>query len=181
MTDMFATPTELAGRLQRDLDTYSATAALEQATGCIQDLLGQTVLQVLNHTVTLDGGERVLWLPQRPVTAVGAISTLDKWGTAYTPVLGTDYRIRSNNTRLIWSGFCGVWPEEVTVTYSHGYADADVPQAIKRACLTVASGLYENPDRLKSETVGSVSWTAADLTDDEYKEVVSAHQSVMAA
>lgn len=178
---MLATPTELAGRLQGDLDTYSATQALEQATGCIKDLLGQTVLEVLNHTVKLDGGERVLWLPQRPVTAVGAVSTLDRWGTAYTPVLGTDYRIRSNNTRLIWSGYGCVWPEEVTVTYSHGYATVDVPPAIKSACLTIASGLYGNPERLKSETVGGTSWTKADLTGDEYREVLSAHQSVMMA
>lgn len=181
MADMLATPTELAGKLQADLDTYSATQALEQATGSIQDLLGQKVLQVLNDTVTFDGGERVLWLPQRPVTAVGAVSTLDRWGTVYVPILGTDYRIRSNNKRLIWSGYGNCWPEEVTVTYSHGYTIDAVPPAIKRECLAIAADLYNNPERLKSETVGGVSWTAADLTDDERRYVLAAHQSVMVA
>jgi len=181
MADMLATPTELAGKLQRDVDTYSATQALEQATGSIQDVLGQTVLQVLNDTVTFDGGERMLYLPQRPVTAVGAITTVDKWGTAYTPVLGTDYRIRSRNTRLIWQGYGRVWPEEVTVTYSHGYASGAIPQAIKRACLSIAAELYRNPTRLKSKTVGGVSWTAQDLTEDEVQLVLAAHQSVMVA
>lgn len=181
MADMLATPTELAGKLQRDVDTYSATQALEQATGCLQDLLGQHVLQVLDDVAEFDGGERVLWLPQRPVLAVGAVTTLDRWDTPYTPVIGVDYRIRSNKKRLIWSGYGKCWPEQVTVTYSHGYAADAIPQAIKRACLTVAAGLYNNPSRLRSKTVGAVSWTAADLTDSEYHEVVTAHQAVMAA
>lgn len=180
MADMLATPTELAGKLQRDLDTYSATQALEQATGSIQDLLGQRVLQVLNDTVTFDGGERVLWLPQRPVTAIGSVSTLDRWGTVYAPVLGVDYRVRGLR-RLIWSGYGSVWPEEVTVTYSHGFTVDAVPPAIKRECLTIAASLYDNPERLKSETVGGVSWTAADLTGEERQAVLAAHQSVMVA
>lgn len=180
MADMLATPTELAGKLQSDVDTYSATQALEQATGCIQDALGQTLLQVVNDAATLDGGERILWLPQRPVTAVGAVTTMDKWGTVLTPVLGSEYRVRG--PRLIWMGYGRAWPEVVNVTYTHGYASAAViPQAVKRACLTVAAALYRNPTRLKSQTVGGVSWTAADLTDYELQEVLSAYQTVMVA
>lgn len=181
MADMLATPTELAGKLQRDVDTYSATQALEQATGCIQDVLGQRVLQVLDDVVEFDGGERVLWLPQRPVLSVGAVATLDCIGTAYAPVLNVDYRIRSRKTRLIWMGFGRVWPEQVTVTYSHGYAADAIPQAIRRQCLAIAANLYNNPTRLKSQTVGGVSWTAADLTEYETADVLTAYQSVMAA
>lgn len=179
MADMLVTPTELAGKLQRDLDTYSATQAIEQATGCIQDALGQRVLEVVNDAVTLDGSERILWLPQRPVTAVGAVTTMDRWGTVLTPVLGSEYRIRG--VRLIWMGSGRAWPEVVNVVYTHGYVAAAVPQAIKSACLNVAGALYENPRRIKSETVGGVSWTAADLTDYELHEVLSAYQTVMVA
>jgi hypothetical protein len=157
MADMLATPADLAGRLQQSLDTYTATQALEVATGWIQEALGQKIFEVLNETVTLDGGERTLYLPQRPVIAVGAVSTLDRDGTVFAPVLNTDYRVRG--ARLIWQGIGRVWPESVTVTYSHGYASNAIPQGLRGLCLDVAARIYHNPAALTSKTVGGVSWT----------------------
>ena len=156
---MLATPSDLASYVQSDLDTATATLALEVVTGWIQSELGQRVVRVTDETVLLDGCDRVLYLPQRPVVSVGAVSTLDKWGVTYNPVLNTEYRVRGY--RLIWSGYGRVWPEQVTVTYTHGYLTPDVPQGIRGVCLSAAARIYQNPDGLRSETVGGVSWTAA--------------------
>ena len=161
---MLATPSDLASHLQQDLDTATATLALEVATGWIKDDLGQNVLQITNETVTLDGGDRTVYLPQRPVVSVGAVTTTDYLGTTETPVLNTDYRVRGY--RLIWSGYGKVWPEVVTVTYSHGFTSVTVPQGIRGVCLSAAGRLYQNPDGLRSQTVGSVSWTTATPPDD---------------
>jgi hypothetical protein len=183
---MLATPSDLASHLQSDLDTATATLALETVTGWIQDYLGQRVTQVTNETVTLDGGERVLYLPQRPVVSVGAVTTTDYLGDTETPVLGADYRVRGY--RLIWSGYGRVWPEVVTVTYSHGYGSSIVPQGIRGVCLSAAARMYQNPESLRSETVGGVSWTAAGsgvdlgpgLTDAE-RLTLSAYRAVTIA
>lgn len=156
---MLATPSDLASHLQSDLDTATATLALEVVTGWIQDELGQRVVQVTNETVTLDGGDRILYLPQRPVVSVGTVTTTDRFGDTTTPVLDTDYRVRGY--KLIWSGYGRVWPEVATVTYTHGYLTAAVPQGIRGVCLSAAGRVYQNPEGLRSESVGGVSWTAA--------------------
>lgn len=157
MADMLATPSDLASALQQDLDTSTATLALEVATGRIQSVLGYRVLQETDVTVVLDGGNRTIYLPGRPVVSVGAVTTTDYLGTVETPILGTDYRVRGN--RLIWSGYGRVWPEMVSVVYTYGYLVAAVPQVIRGVCLAAAGRVYSNPDGIRQEAVGAVSVT----------------------
>lgn len=181
---MLATPSDLASYIQADLDTATATLALEVVTGWIKDEIGQNLLSVTSETITLDGGERIIYLPQRPVVSVEAVTTTDYLGTVETPVLDSDYRVRGH--RLIWSGYGRAWPEQVTITYTHGYAT--IPQGIRGVCLSAAARMYQNPDGLRSETVGGVSWTAAGsavdvgpgLTDAE-KLSLANYQPVMLA
>jgi hypothetical protein len=154
---MLATPSDLASHLQQDLDTATASLALEVATGRIQSELGYRVLQEVGVTSVLDGGDRTLYLPGRPVISVASVTTTDYLGTVETPTLNTDYRVRGN--RLIWSGYGSVWPELVTVVYTHGYTAGNVPQVIRGVCLAVAGRVYANPDGIRSETVGSTSVT----------------------
>jgi hypothetical protein len=182
---MLATPSDLASYIQSDLDTATATLALEVATGWIKDALGQNVLLVTNDTVVLDGGERTLYLPERPVVSVGAVTAVDRYGIAETPVLDIDYRIRGY--RLVRAGYRSTWPEQVTVTYTHGYASGNIPQGIRGVCLAAASRLYQNPEGLRSETVGGVSWTTAGaatdigpgLTTSEMVSLTGAHGAVL--
>lgn len=155
MADMLATPTDLASYLQADLDTATATLALEMATSWIQREVGHRVLQVTDDIVTLDGGDRTVYLPGRPVVSVGLVTTTDCFGTVEIPTLNADYRVR--NYRLIRSGYRGVWPEVVTVTYTYGYALEAVPQVIRGICLAVAARVYLNPDGVRQETVGSTT------------------------
>lgn len=152
---MLATPSDLASYMQSDLDTATATLALETATGWIQREVGHRVLEVTNETITLDGGDHTIYLPGRPVTAVGAVATTDNYGTVENPVLNIDYRVRGY--RLIRSGYRTVWPEKVDVVYSYGYNSASVPQVIRGICLSAAARVYSNPSGVKQETVGAVT------------------------
>lgn len=145
-----ATPTELAGFLQQDLDTYSATQALDVASQAIRDHCGWTISEETVTDKVLDSyGEHSIWLPTLLLTAVGSV--VEK-GTTLTVV--TDYDWTSYG-RLIRSGR---WPNEarsVTVTYTHGYAI--VPDSVKGICLAAAARRYQNPSQIRSLTVGAVS------------------------
>ena len=146
----FATPTELAGFLQQDLDTYSATQALNTASQAIRDHCGWTISQETISAQVLDShGERSIWLPSLLLTAVGPV--LEK---GVTLTVTTDYDWTSYG-RLIRSGY---WPNEarsVTVTYTHGYST--VPDSVKGVCLAAAGRRYQNPESRRSYTVGSIS------------------------
>jgi hypothetical protein len=160
MVDMLATPSDLNAWLGKTVTTDSALVALETATGWVQAELRQRIVAVSNEVVTLRGGYRSLWLPERPVTAVGAVTTTDKKGVVTARTLNTHYYVIRDELR--YAG--GYWPELVTVTYSHGYTQ--IPQAIRGVCLSAASRAYNNSGSLRSETVGGVSWMAAGGAED---------------
>lgn len=163
----FATPTELAGFLQTDLDTYTATQALDNASQAIRDHCGWTISQETVTGKVLDcDGSRSLWLPTLLLTALGPVVEL---GVTLTVLSGYDW---TEYGRIIRAGR---WPNQarsVTVTYTHGYAT--VPNSVKGVCLAVAGRRYQNPGALRSYTIGGVSETYApsaaapgSLLDDE--------------
>jgi hypothetical protein len=166
VADMFAVPLDLGPWLQRTIteDDDTARVALETATGWIQAELGQRIVKVTNDTVTLSAGRTPsLWLPERPVISVGAVTTTDYKGTVTARTLNTHYYVVGGEiqwTSGLWSGRPGL----ATVTYTHGYAE--IPQAIRGVCLAAASRVYDNSGSLRSETVGGVSWTAAGAAED---------------
>ena len=146
----FATPTELAGFLQQDLDTYTATQALDIASQAIRDHCGWTISQETVTGKVLDSdGSRSLWLPTLLLTAVGPVV---ENGVTLTVLSGYDW---TEYGRLIRAG---CWPNQarsVTVTYTHGYAT--VPNSVKGVCLALAGRRYQNPQTLRSYTVGGIS------------------------
>jgi hypothetical protein len=145
-----ATPTELAGFLQADLDTYSATQALDHASQAIRDHCGWNISQETVTGKVLDSdGSRSLWLPTLLLTAVGPVV---ENGVTLTVLSGYDW---TEYGRLIRAGR---WPNQarsVTVTYTHGYAV--VPESVKGVCLAVAGRRYQNPEGRRSYTVGGIS------------------------
>lgn len=153
---MLATPTELAAFLQQDVDTASATLALELATALVQGACGQRLVEV-TETVTLDvdrldGG---LWLnlPQLPVTAVSAVQVGASTVTDYTAQLsrGRLYRAAGWRTATLasWSA-----PSTVTVAYTHGFPTGDQRlQVARSAVLALASVAYGNPGGATSEQI----------------------------
>lgn len=120
-------------------------------------------------TVVLDGsGTDALLLPELPVTAAGTVVV--NGGTV------TDYVLNGNG--ILFRGTAGcyprpVWPagrQNVTVTYSHGYAEADLPGDVKMVALSIASRLVVQGVALE-ESVGPVrvkyAVAASDLTNGE--------------
>lgn len=119
-------------------------------------------------TVTLDGsGGKTLRLPEYPVVSAGTVTVAGSADTAF--LVDSDKGVLVRGTATPWN----VWPEgyqNVTVTYVHGYADADIPRDLRMVALSVASRLVvQGPAQY--ETVGDVSvrygTNATDLTDGE--------------
>lgn len=149
----FATPSDLAAYLQREAFTgaevTSAQLALDIASAVVRERTGQD-FTVATETVTLDthGGEDV-YLPQLPVTDVATITTRNKGETTTTTrAVNTDYEVRGS--RLRWVGL-GLWPYEVTVTYTHGYDT--IPDDVKGATLAVAAEIHSNPEGLSQSAL----------------------------
>lgn len=152
----FATPSELASSLEQDVDTATATLALNRATAKIRKAAGDwSITQEVGAVATLDGSScHSLWLPSLLVTAVTSVV---EDSVALTVVTGFDW---TSYGKLIRVNRCWTWkPRAVVVTYTHGYAT--VPDDVKDICLAVAGRLYRNPGALQSKTVGGVAWTAA--------------------
>ncbi|MCW2900309.1 MAG: hypothetical protein JWO67_2574 [Streptosporangiaceae bacterium] len=170
MADQLATPADLASLLQADLDAATATLLIELATSVVQQAAGgQRIVQVVGDSITILGTtDNWLDLPQIPVTAVTSVS---QDGTVLTA--GTDYKRFGNRlwrkfgwqTNYGWpfdlayskwggypppsvvSGYPYQEPASIAVVCTHGYATgAQELQLARQACLSLASGVYANPD-----------------------------------
>lgn len=174
------TTSQLASRLQQDLDASSAQEAVDKASGLVRAVTKQQFDFVSQETVILRGGERVLTLPQRPlVVDTGPnpliVTELGEFGGINVSMIeNRDYsRISNeltrgypwwwNNTQRLM-GYprtrpLGVWTPRVQVTYSHGYAV--IPDDVQSFVLDAASVLYDNPTMLRSVQIDDYSETKA--------------------
>lgn len=136
MADQLATAAELA-RLpgMAGVDTDTADLLLQMATGVVQGVVRQRLVAVTADQITLLGtADADLWLPERPVVAVTAV-TVD--GVAVT-----DWRLFGPRLRRAcgWSDYPPV-PAEVSVTYDHGYDPEDYRLGLAKAhVLMLAAG-----------------------------------------
>jgi hypothetical protein len=151
VADKFATEVDLATLLQQDLDTASATLALELATGAIQDEAGWRIVAetVSNYLCTYAGNMVVL--PTAHLTAL----TMTDAGTAL--VQGNTMLWSTNGLvlRKAYGGMIDVpFYGPVVATFTHGYPADSIPQKLRGLCLNIASRLYDNPTGLRSEGVG---------------------------
>ena len=151
---MLASPTDLAAALQRDVDTASATLALEVSTAVVQAAAGQRIVQVVDDEVTVWGGtDRVLVLPQRPVVSVASVtyagSALSQ-GTAS----GTWRPFADGVWRDLGWAECSGEPSPVAVVYTHGYPVGHQALQLGRGVtLSLARGLFTNPDGVVREQI----------------------------
>jgi hypothetical protein len=167
----FATNQDLADYLQdSSLSAPAATLALDIATGRIISATGQRFAVSTDDTITLTGGNATLALPGYPVTAVGAVTVqmfaepplvvvpeVDFYRTGSTLVWAPFYpRANANPWRqLAWFNPL-VWPDRVTVVYTHGYAT--IPADVKGVCLALAAELVESPSGINYEHVDDYAW-----------------------
>ena len=151
--------------------------AVDSACDICRDVAEQTFNQGTS-TIYLDGtGTDALLLPEAPATAAGTV--LVAGGTV------TDYVLSDNNILFRKQTSADVdytnnyqaltWPvgrQNVQVTYTHGYADADIPRSVRMVALAIAARLVLQGPMLE-ETVGETrakyAVASTDLTANELR------------
>lgn len=155
---MYATAAELASYLKQDVDTSTATLAL-QTCSQLFTLRANTAFQPVSVTYQVIGqGYWQLQLPFRPIISIAAVRIIGLGGN----ITVTDYtRIKTVLYRLIGFGVPGMFPPDmVEVDLTHGYAV--VPDDVKGAVLESAGAAYMNPDiTTKSESIDDYSVSSA--------------------
>lgn len=158
MSVMYATPAELAEYLKQDVDTATATLALQVASQLFSTR-AHTMFAPTTVTYQVEGrGSTQLRLPFRPVTAVSAVRVISNGVTTVV----TDYtRIKATLYRLAGFGSLGAYPPDlVEVDLTHGYAAAS--DDVRGAVLETAGASYSSPDvTVKSESIDDYSVTSA--------------------
>lgn len=171
---------ELSSWLQQTVDTTTANLLLAQATALVQAVVGQTLVQTTNDTVTIEGSpDAWLTLPQRPVTAVHTVLFADG-NLAPVTLDPTQYVLIGNR---LWRGFgwqyatvltpparIPFWkyltyppPSSITVTYDHGYpAGHPYLELARTVVLTLAASAFSNPAMSRSVTVDDYTESWAD-------------------
>jgi hypothetical protein len=158
MADQLATPSDLASIVQHDVDTASATLAIEICTAVVQAAAdGQRIVLVTGEAATVTGTTgQWLRLPQFPVASVSSV-TLD--GVALTAGApgsgGSTYRLVGDRLwrGCGWQTYCGE-PSTVGFTYTHGYATGRQELQLGRgAVLSLGRGLFENPSGVVREQI----------------------------
>jgi hypothetical protein len=175
------------------LDAAQAALAIRRASARVRTFIRQDITFVEGETVLLDGGERVLRLPQRPVVVdadhpLTVVELVDFAGLEVPALEGRDFtRLGAELTRgqpqyapgrlmgWPWNRTLGVWAPRVRVTYSNGFSE--VPDDVLDVVLDLAAMNLTNPDGLRSvsiddfsrtyatETIGNASLTAQHKAD----------------
>jgi hypothetical protein len=180
VADKFATEYDLATHLQQDLDTSSATLALELATGAIQDEAGWRIVAETVAGYLCSPSANMVVLPTAHLTALAMTD-------AGAPLVQGVSMLWSTNGLVLRKAYNGMldvpFYGPVVATFTHGYPANQLPQTLRGLCLNIAARLYDNPTGLRSESVGQASETkspggrsgssnsGSSLTDDELRQL----------
>lgn len=166
MADMLAEPDELRTFIGRDdLDDAHATLALTLATGLVQNACRQRLVAVADDVAVLTPERRpYLLLPERPVTAVTTVEATNYGDTAWQELDATRWQLVNGNGALMYDvGLDWDFPN-VRVTYDHGFAV--IPEDLRAVVLGIAMRTVTNPNGVRSEQIGSYSYTLATGSTD---------------
>jgi hypothetical protein len=142
----YATASELASYLQKDLDTATAVQALTLASADFSNAADTWFTPTtVTWSTTYANGCWELELPFRNITAVSAVRVNGSAITGWSLRCGFLYRAAGFGYR--WSFL----PDQVDVDLTYGYTAA--PDDVKLATLEIAAGLYDNPTGVASEQV----------------------------
>lgn len=144
-----ASAADLDLHLQRSLAADVAALALAGASGAVRAYCGWGLLRE-STTFTVDGnGSTVLDLPTLYLVSTSAVRV---GGLAIDPA-GPQPVVHPRG-QLVWAN---VWPSltKVEVEAVHGYLTT--PDIVKLLTLTIAARIINNPDNLRSASVGTVS------------------------
>jgi hypothetical protein len=183
VADQLITPAELASALQipfAALDTAAAALGINAATAHVQLAAGQRLVAVVDDQVELPGSTSWwLRLPERPVTAVTAV-TLDGATIAdYTPHASRLWRDAG------WQR-CTTWqPSKVAVTYSHGYPVGHQKlEAARSYVVPIAGSVYDNPTLAEALAIDDYrasygpSGSSIGLTKDQRRELRRTYSTI---
>jgi hypothetical protein len=164
----FVSAAEFAARLGltlTDAETDRANTLLALASGLIVEATGQDVALVEDDIYTAPSvyGDR-LRLPQRPVVEVSEVSLTPKGGSPSVIDPNSYYLdggelVRSRfpfGYEFVFGNYGQGWLGPfwtVTVTYTHGYADA-IPAVVKTVCMEAVRRVWDNAGSVVSETIG---------------------------
>jgi hypothetical protein len=175
----FISRADLTDILGRDVTADDGALIAVDAACDICRVVSEQTFNRATTTVTLDGtGTDALLLKERPVNTAGTVTIA---GTAVTDyVVDTEHGIlfrKVLGTDVDWTSDVPAteikWPrgrQNVTVTYDHGYADADMPRDVRMVALSIAERLVIQGPAV-FETLGDASVRYAgpqmDLTNTE--------------
>ena len=169
MPDPFISPQDVVDYLGRGTATDPGMIIATDAACDMCRTISERTFNAGTSTVTMDGsGTDALLLPDLPVMTAGTV--IVNGGTV------TDYMLNGNGILLRGTAGCDprpVWPigrQNVTVTFTHGYAEVDLPRDVRMVALSIASRLVVQGVALE-ESVGPVRMkyanAATDLTNGE--------------
>jgi hypothetical protein len=142
----YATASELASYLQKDLDTSTANLVLTLASTMFERE-ADTVFAPTTTTWTWEvNGWPILELPFKPVTAVSAVRVNGVAISGWALRVNTLYRAAGFGYPYMWP------PDQIQVDLTYGYASA--PDDVKAAVLEMAAQAYDVPvSALASEQI----------------------------
>jgi hypothetical protein len=146
---MYATPADLASYLKQDVDTSTATLALQIASELFAKAAGTRFEATTVTYQTQGSSSSELILPFWPITSVTAVRIGGVTVTDYTRIGQILYRV----TR--WGGY--IYPPPlVEVDLTHGYTSPG--DDVRGAVLESAAIAYDNPDpAVTSEAIDDYS------------------------
>lgn len=143
---------DLSDYLARDVTTDDgALAVVDASSEVCRSIAQQAFNKVEDEEITIDGpGTDVIILPELPVLGVSSLLDrngdevdADRW--ALTGI-GTLVRIQND----VWTK----GRQNFTITYTHGYEDADIPRDVRMVALNLAARIFlQGP--VVFETIGS--------------------------
>lgn len=154
MMAQYATATELAGYLHKDLDTYSANQALTLVSAEFARVAGVPFTPTTLTYTTTGKSSTTLTLPYRQVTAVSEVRLNGVVITGVT-LYGGRYLYRA----LGFGDANAVPSDTIDIDLIYGFATA--PDDVKAGVLESAALVYESPLPIRSETIGATSITYA--------------------
>lgn len=171
----FATTDEFAARLGIDLtadEVTRATTLLALASELIVDETRQELSLVTDDQIEMPGTtDDRIELPERPVVSVSSVTldgqALAEGGDWYlegdtifrvaTPLEILDGNLIADPYAYPFGVGFGSPVQTLTITYTHGYADAAIPGTIKAICLEAVVRVWVNPGSVARETNGDTS------------------------
>jgi hypothetical protein len=159
---------DLTGLTLTDPDKTRADKLLARASTRIREATKQKISLVTDDEYTRSGtrDERIS-LPERPVVSVAGVSingqAITDWYLAGNELVRgsltfVDGLLDDGPGRRV--GF-GLEQQTLAITYTHGYADEDVPEICRSIALEMVKRVWFNPGGVIQETIGPDQTTYA--------------------